>query len=107
MISCCTDAPRLQLYGRTPHPLTYDGSYVRSKTALPRFVLFIAAHSPFFAVLDRSQLTTKSLFESVHVRVVLMAVRMMGLRSKSLLDAVTPCVYLPRLNLTAVLPLPN
>src|SRR5207244_13043563 len=54
-----------------------------------------------------SQFTTKSLFESVHVRVVLMAVRMIGFRSKSLLAAVTPWTYLPRLNLIAVLPLPN
>src|SRR4029078_7378606 len=64
-------------------------------------------HSPFFSRFERSQFTTKSLFVSVQVRVVLIAVRMMGFISKSLLVAGMASMYLPRLTFNAVLPLPN
>src|ERR1700694_3232426 len=67
----------------------------------------MSPHSPFLLTLARSQFTTKSLFESVQVRVVLVVVRMRGLRSRSVLVAEKACIYLPILNLTAVLPFPN
>src|SRR5580765_6373 len=107
MTSCWTDIPSPQLYGRVPQPVTNPGSKVRENTGSPRFLLSMAPHSRFFSVLLRSQFGTKSLFRSVHNRVVLTVVRVSGFMSRSLLVAVTACMYFPRLNLTAVLPFPK
>src|SRR5262245_42323599 len=84
-----------------------SGSYVRLKTSLPSVLSFIAPHSPFFSVFDSTQSGTKSLSESVQERVVLMVVRMIGFRSRSVLVAEKASMYFPMLNLNAVFPLPN
>ena len=59
----------------------------------------MAAHSPFCSVLARSQFATKSLFVSVHDRVVLIVVRISGLRSRSVLVAEKASIYLPEVDL--------
>src|SRR5712671_603063 len=107
MTSCWTVTPSPQLYGRVPQPVTNPGSKVRENTGSPRFLLSIASHSPFFAVLLRLQFGTKSLLVSVQTRVVLTVVRVNGFMSRSLFVAVTACMYFPRLNLSAVLPFPK
>src|SRR5205809_7635305 len=75
--SCCTDTPMFQSAGRTPHPFSRPGSYVVSNAAWPNARLLICAQtSPPLAVrfcasgFRRSQSGAKLLFESVHVRVV-------------------------------------
>src|SRR4051812_10317971 len=100
------EAPRPQLYGRVPQPVTYLGSKLRLKTGWPSVWLSRAPHSPFFAALLRLQFTTKSPL-SVHVRVVLITVRISGFMSRSLLFAVIASMYLPRLNFSAVFPFPK
>src|SRR3954451_18813168 len=67
----------------------------------------MSPHSPFFFGLIRSQFGTKSLFESVQVRVVEIVPRISGLRSMSVFVAVNACMYLPRFTFRAVLPLPK
>ena len=67
----------------------------------------MSPHSPFLLGSARLQFATKSLFVSVHTRVVLTVVRIKGFKSKSLLLATKASMYLPRLNFSAVLPFPN
>src|SRR5437868_6648565 len=67
----------------------------------------MSPHSAFLTGFARSQLTTKSLFRSVHARVVLTATRISGFKSRSVLVAEKASMYFPRFTFSAVLPFPN
>src|SRR5262245_52425743 len=105
------DAEKSHSYGRLPHPLKKPRSKSVFSVPVPKAGLLLAPHtSPPVAArfcafgFFRSQSGMKLLLLSVHARAVVVAARRIGLSGVLPVGADT---YLPRLTLSAVLPLPN
>src|SRR5215510_3124213 len=103
MSCCCTDVEKSHSYGRWPQPLKKSVSNVAFSAEVPKAGLLEARHSPFAAGFEKSHCGTKSPL-SFHVRVAVVAARAIGLSG---VPPVAAATYLPRLTLSAVLPLPK
>src|SRR4051812_13426533 len=73
--SCWTAPENSQLYGRFWKPNAQAGSYLNEMTGLPNARFVLGPSSPLTAGLSGSPCTTRSLFESVHVRVIELLLR--------------------------------
>src|SRR5262245_9598187 len=75
-------------------------------TVLPKLPFIYGPHSPFSAGFRRSQSGMKFRFVSAHDRLVLLFESSSGLLLCAVLS-ISSVVYRPRLNFTAVLPVPK